>query len=116
MTDRSAPPEEDPLFAEILDIAASLDRKDLEPDLSDPALVELVDRAVAPYARIFSADGLARARKEATFALATHPDIGPVLDRVRSKLAQQGSGVRATRSAEDLAELAQRRGRKAGGR
>ncbi len=106
MTDRPAPPHPDPLLTEILAIGARLDPDNVEPDLSDPALLVLVDRAVAPYAHLLTADGLEEARRRAAWSLATHPDIGPVLERVRSKLA---SGVRPTRSAEQLGEVARKR-------
>ena len=106
MTDRPAPPDQDPLLKEILAIAARLDPQDVELDLSDPALLVLVDRAVAPYAHLLTAEGLEEARQRATFALGTHPDIGPVLERVRSTMA---SGVRPTKSAERLGEVARKR-------
>ncbi len=112
MTDRPTSPDPDPLYAEILEIAAGLDREALEPDLTDPALLELVERAVSPYAHLFTPEGLAKARRTATFALATHPEIEPVLERVRVKLAKQGTDVRPTRDAARAGDVARRRSRK----
>ena len=116
MADRPTSNDSDPLLAEIVAIAAGLDPKDVEPlDLSDPALLVLVDRAVAPYEAALTPKGLAEAHQMAMFALATHPDIQPVLERVRSKLAQ-GSSVRPTRSADRLEEVARRRKQTRGSR
>jgi hypothetical protein len=112
MTDRPTPPDPDPLLAEILAIAASLPPEATDPHLDDPALLSLVDRAVSPYEAALTPEGLEEARATATFALASHPDIAQVLVRERTRLAtqsQQGSGVRPTRSAGRLAEVARRR-------
>jgi hypothetical protein len=56
-----------------------------------------------------SAEGLAEARETAMFALVTHPDLDAILERERARLAKQGSGVQATRSAGRLADVARRR-------
>jgi hypothetical protein len=111
MADHPAPPDPDPLLAEILAIAASLDHDELRLDLSDPALAVLVDRAVAPYAHVLTPEGMAKARETATFALATHPDVEALLarERGRARIAQQGSGVQATRSAGRLEDVARRK-------
>ena len=74
-----------------------------------PAAPRLVDRAVAPYEHTLTLEGLAEARETATFALATHPDIDAILEQERARLAKQGSGVQATRSAGRLADVARRR-------
>ena len=109
MADHPTPLDTDPLLAEILEIAASLDREELRLDLSDPALVGLVDRAVAPYEHALAPEGVAEARERATLALAAHPDIDAILEQERARLAKQGSGVQATRSAGRLEEVARRR-------
>ncbi len=112
MTDRRPPPDTDPLLAEILAIAARLPPEATDPHLDDPALLSLVDRAVSPYEAALTPEGREEARAMATFALASHPDIAPVLERERARLAalaQQGSSVRPTRSAGRLAEVARRR-------
>jgi hypothetical protein len=115
MTDRSAPPDpSDRLWLEILAIAARLTPEETDPHLDDPALLELVERAVAPYARALTPEGLAEARKTATFALATHPDIGPVLEHVRAQLARQASGVQPVRSVSRLEAAALRTTAKGG--
>jgi hypothetical protein len=114
MADRPTPLDTDPLLAEILEIAASLDREELRLDLSDPALVGLVDRAVAPYEHALTPEGVAEARERATFALATHPDIDALLEQERARLAKQGSGVQARRSAGRLEEVARSKRAKAG--
>ena len=108
------PPDVDPLLAEILAIAASLDRDELRLDLSDPVLVSLVDRAVAPYAHVLTPEGVVEARERATFALATHPDIDALLERERARLAKQGSGVQVKRGAGRLEEVARQNRAKAG--
>jgi hypothetical protein len=113
MTDHRTPPAPGSLLAEIHAIAASLDREALEPDLSDPALLELVDRSVAPYEHALTPEGLAEARATALYVLATRPDMEPVLERVRAQLAKHGSGVRAKRSAARLEAVARQ---KQGGR
>ena len=107
MADHPAPPV--PLLAEILAIAESLDRDPLRLDLSDPALLGLVDRAVAPYEHALTPQGLAEARERALFALTTHPDLDAILDRERARVAQQGSGVQPTRSAARLEAVARRK-------
>jgi hypothetical protein len=115
MADRPTPLDTDPLLAEILEIAASLDREELRLDLSDPALVGLVDRAVAPYEHALTTpEGVAEAREKATLALAAHPDIDAILEQERARLAKQGSGVQAKRSAGRLEEVARSKRAKAG--
>jgi RNA polymerase sigma factor (sigma-70 family) len=109
MTDRPVAPDPDPLLAEILGIAARLPPEATDPHIDDPALLSLVDRAVAPYEAVLTPEGRQEARRMATYALATHPDIASVLERERAKLAQQGSGVRPSRSAGRLADVAHRR-------
>lgn len=71
-----------------------------------------MERALAPYARALTPEGLDEARREATFALATHPDIGRLKERVRTQLATQGSGVQATRARSRLEDVARRKGAK----
>jgi hypothetical protein len=109
MADDPAPPDPDPLLAEILAIAAGLDRDKLRLDLADPALLSLVDRAVAPYEHVLTPEGVAEARETAMFGLTTHPDIDAILERERARLAQQGSGVQVTRSAGRLQDMARRK-------
>lgn len=109
MTDRPEPRDDDPLLAEILAIAAQVDRDALRVDLDDPVFVGLVDRAVAPYERLMTLEGLAEARETATMALATRSDIEALLSRERERLARQGSGVQPVRSADRLAEVTRRK-------
>ena len=110
MTRRSAPLEDDGLRAEIQAIAAGLDRDALRVDLSDPALLSLVDRAVAPHDRALTAEGLERVREAALFALLSAPDLDAVLEKERAQMAEQGSGVRPTRTAGELQAATRRRG------
>jgi hypothetical protein len=114
MTDRPASPDPDPLLAEILAIAATLDHDKLRLDLTEPAFVSLVDRAVAPYEHALTPAGRAEARETATLALAMQPEIDAMLVRERARLAQKGSGLQPTRSAEQLRDAARRRPRKTG--
>jgi hypothetical protein len=107
MSDRSAPPNQDPLLTEILAIAASRDREALRLDITEPAFVALVDRAVAPYERALTAEGLAKAREMAIFSLATRTDIDALLERERARIAE--SGVQSIRNADRLAEVAHRK-------
>jgi hypothetical protein len=113
MADRPVPPGADTRLAEIRAIAAGLDRDALRIDLSDPAFVSLVDRAVRPVEQALTPEGVAAARRTATFALAARPDFDALLERERARLAK-GSGVQPTRNTARLEEAAQRvRGRKA---
>jgi hypothetical protein len=108
--DRARTPDtQDPLLTAILEEAALVKEEEVDPDLEDPALLELVERAVAPFAAVLTAAGLDAARDEATFTLATHPDIEAALERVRSGAAQEPSGVRTKRTPAQLAEVARRR-------
>jgi hypothetical protein len=109
MPDRPDAPDQDPLLAEILAVAAHRRAERVALDLDDPALRVLVDRAVASCEGLLTPEGVEEARRLATFALGTHPDIGPVLERVRK---QQASGVRLSRSPAELDDAA----RKVGGR
>jgi hypothetical protein len=109
MANDPAPPDPDPLLEEILAIAAGLDRGKLRIDLTDPALVSLVDRAVAPYEHALTPEGVAEARETAIFGLTTHPDVDAILERERARIAQQASGVQATRSTGRLADVARRK-------
>jgi hypothetical protein len=115
MTHRMDDPEQDPereaLLDEIRAITAGLRDEDVDVDLADPALKALVDCGIEHYEGWFTPEGEQEARRRATFALATHPDIEPVLERVRR---QQASGVRSSRSADDLGEVAQRVGGRRG--
>jgi hypothetical protein len=106
------PPPTDPLLAAILEEAAGIRPEDVAPDLDDPALLTLVDGAVAPLAAALTPEGMEEARRVATIALATHPDIEATLERVRAR--QGGSGVRPRRSPEHLVEAAQRQVRRRG--
>ncbi len=85
---------------EIFSIAASLDRDALRLDLSEPAFIALVDRAVAPYAHVFTPEGLAEARETAAFALASRPDVDSILERER---ARQASGTQPVRGVAPVA-------------
>jgi hypothetical protein len=111
MPDHPTRPEDDDLRAEIQAIAAGLDRAALRIDLSDPALLSLVDLAVAPYEHTLTPDGLERAREAALFALVSAPDLDAVLAKERARLERQGSGVRPTRSAGQLQATARRKSR-----
>jgi hypothetical protein len=108
MTDRTAPPDGDPLLAKIRAIAAGVDRDAARRRLSDPAFVSLVDRAMRPYERFFTPEGLAEARRTAILGLITRPDLPALLERERERLAKQGSGVQPTRSATQLSKTARR--------
>jgi len=109
------PTPPDPLLAEILAIAATLDREALRLDLADPALLSLVDGAVASYEHVLTPEGVAEARDTALFALTTHPDVDALLVRERARIAEQASGVQLTGSAarlEDVARRARAKGRR----
>lgn len=109
------PDPTDPLWKAILEEAAMVRPEDADLDLEDPALVGLVDRAVAPFAPALTPKGIDEARKIATAALATHPDIDALLDDVRDPKAD-GSGVRIKQSPARLTEAAEQhrqRGRRA---
>lgn len=122
-TNRSRAHElQDPLLAAILEEAALVREEEVDLDLEDPALLELVERAVAPFAPVLTAEGMEEARQVATFGLATHPDIEPVLERLRSRPiqepspARESSGVRRKQSPAQLEEVARRRRAGRGGR
>ncbi len=102
------PTPPDPLLAEILAIAANLDREALRLDLADPALLSLVDRAVASYEHVLTPEGVAVARDTALFALTTHPDVDALLVRERARIAEQASDVQLTGSAARLEDVARR--------
>jgi hypothetical protein len=112
MNDR--PSDDDPLLVAIREEVAKLSKEDLDPDLDDPALRELVDRAVAPWAPVLTPAGQEEARRVATAVLATHPDIDAVLERLRGQ-PKASSGVRPKRSPTLLQDAAARRGRRGGG-
>jgi hypothetical protein len=108
MTDQPPPPPEDALDAKIRAIAAGIDRDALRVDLEDPALVAIVDRAVAPYEHALTPEGLARAKDLVTFAVATSPDLDAMLESQRARMAD-GSGIQPKREAGRLLAVARRR-------
>jgi hypothetical protein len=108
MADHPAPPDAGSLRAQILAIIAGLDRDALRIDLEDPAFVSLVDRAVRPFERALTPEGVAKARRTATFGLLTRPDRDALLERERARLAKQGSGVQPSRSGLQLDEVTRR--------
>jgi hypothetical protein len=108
MPDRPPPPPDDALYLKIRAMAARIDREALRVDLEDPALIAIVDRAVAPFEDALTTEGLVRARDLATFAVATSPHRVTLLEKQRARMAQ-GSGVQPKRDAGRLLEVARRR-------
>jgi hypothetical protein len=107
------PKPNDPVFDAILDEAARVRPEDVAPDLDDPALLALVDAAVDPWAEGLTTEGREEARRVATVALATHPDIERILEQARAP-KEGSSGVRPKRPAARLAEAAARQARRRG--
>lgn len=59
-----------------------------EPE--DPVLEARVERALAPYKDVLTPEALAEARLLLSVTLTTHPDIAPLMDRLRQGLAKKG--------------------------
>lgn len=109
------PTPKTPLFAAIMEEAARVRREDVRLDLEDPALLALVERAVAHWANALTPEGLEEVRRFAKIALATHSDIDAFLSREDQPLAD-GSGVRPKRSPDRLLDVVARHARRQGSR
>jgi hypothetical protein len=91
------PPDADPLLAEMFAIAGGLDWDELRAPFQDPAFLSLVERAVAPYANVFTPEGLEEARQTATLTLAARSDVTSLIEQERARLA---SGTRTVAGEE----------------
>ena len=108
-TDRpSAPDPQDPLWAAILEAAASIDHAKMGEDVG--LLLEMAEEAVTPYADILTEEALAEARGVAVVALVDRPDVEEVLaERRRVRPVRESSGTRAKLTTARLLDAAQRR-------
>lgn len=82
---------------------------DIPPD--DPIVVAHVERALAPYRDLLPQEDLAACEEVLVMMLTTHPEIAPMVDRLRRAPVVQRSGTRprdAARPAQEAAAPAAR--------
>jgi len=72
---------------------------DTEPD---PFLAAEIERAVAPYRRLFPEEVIATMEEILQHALTTHPVGAALLDRVRPRIAPDRSGAQPKDDAPGL--------------
>jgi hypothetical protein len=83
----------------------------------DPILVEVVEKQLEPYRRLFSAELLAHMREEALVLLSTHPYPVALVEALRPReVTREESGTALKQGAQPAAELELRKGRTGGGR
>lgn len=63
--------------------------------LEDPVVAAHIERAVAPYRALLSGEALAALEETLWMTLTTHPDVRPMIDRLRRDAATQRSGTRS---------------------
>jgi hypothetical protein len=76
-----------------------LDPEDDFPALDDPVITALIERAVAPYRGVLPADALAELDELLWMVMATHPEVSPMVERLRRDAAVQRSGPRPVEGA-----------------
>lgn len=59
-----------------------------EPE--DPVLEARIERALAPYKDVLTPEALAEARLLLSVTLTTHPDVAPLMERLRQGAAKKG--------------------------
>jgi hypothetical protein len=73
------------------------DAEDDLPALDDPVIMGLMERAVAPYRAVLPAEARRELEQLLWMILATHPEVAPMVDRLRREAAEERSGTRRRR-------------------
>lgn len=66
--------------------------------LDDPIVTAHIERTVAPYRALLPAQELAALEETLWMMLTTHPEVAPMVDRLRRDAATQRSGTRPSES------------------
>ncbi|MGK3991683.1 hypothetical protein [Sorangium sp. So ce1024] len=82
---------------------------DIPPD--DPVVVAHVERALAPYRDLLPAEAREACEEVLVMMLTTHPEVAPMVNRLRRAAAVQRSGTRPRDVAPPAREDAARAGR-----
>lgn len=67
-------------------------------DGPDPFITELIERGIAPYARLLSPEQADELREVLEIILETHPAVAPAVDRLRRRRPPSESGARPKRN------------------
>lgn len=66
----------------------------------DPLIEAHVERAIAPYRAVLPPEALEELRELMVAVLLTHPEVAPVLDRLRRRSPPDRSGARPKRRSD----------------
>lgn len=82
---------------------------DIPPD--DPIVVAQVERALAPYRGLLPPEAREACEEVLVMVLTTHPEVAPMVNRLRRAVAVQRSGPRPREAAPPARNVAMSMGR-----